>query len=894
VFREDMLYFLLPILAIVAGIVLYLIFAPGPRRWRAYTRAQKLLQADDWREALAIVQGMNPASLSSAWQARLDHLAGECHQRAIDVLLKEKQFEDALDHAHQVIKLLDLDEAEETSRVTGAALAEVRRLFVSGESEPLEAMIARVGKLTSEPPVEATFWHGLNEIRQGQMESSLTTLQTVHEKVGKKYIDPSLYLGFLLHRLGRPQEALRYLADANRLDSNCPFVTWQMGVSMVASGGDSGLAMRALQKALSTRGLLTWEKQPDRLWIESLPEDRSYVRRLASRHRYVCPLLGGDLSILLRQGQLALAQAFYRQDRFQEAAELYGKLLQDSPPTVMLLRGYGLALARQGQHDQAFKHLRIALEQEDPKDSFTAGYLALCGALGKPTNPDDKPRNIGWAIKLLAKYPVPNNAEWSGLIASVHAEARKVGVRLSVEDQELLCDSQASVQAHDPRAAVGYAHLAETFPDAVKPVYAWLYTRAAAVHGINGKNDLDLFARTFQHISGARAYFEKQGWDLGEVEYTYLSRCASQAPGQFPDVLGPDYAKRGEAFLLARSAEQEKAKQINPARESVEVLLSLAPKSVAAHDRLACLHYRTGNVARSMELLDDWHKLAPTDHWPLVRQAIIEQERGNAIRRAEVIGHALRISSGSMRASIAFLGAKLALRESLKTPGASLDAPRNLLELCLDNQAEHFDALWCLAAVRSAQGDRAALADQANRMDRSTVTESRFHYMGAVCHLAAESYEKTLKIAERAARDPALEIEANFVMAWAKLNLAKTEEAMELLRKVADTLASPSAIYAKALLGQLCHQGGNYEEAITWWSALEAPSRGRFALDEPLRHTVLLAGVLALKEKRYEQAADRFREAGKLGLRDKRLSGLITMALVKAGQRLLYEEVGLR
>ena len=36
-------------------------------------------------------------------------------------------------------------------------------------------------------------------------------------------------------------------------------------------------------------------------------------------------------------------------------------------------------------------------------------------------------------------------------------------------------------------------------------------------------------------------------------------------------------------------------------------------------------------------------------------------------------------------------------------------------------------------------------------------------------------------------------------------------------------------------------------------------------------------------------SADRFREAGKLGLRERRLGSLLTLALVKAGQRLLYD-----
>jgi hypothetical protein len=92
------------------------------------------------------------------------------------------------------------------------------------------------------------------------------------------------------------------------------------------------------------------------------------------------------------------------------------------------------------------------------------------------------------------------------------------------------------------------------------------------------------------------------------------------------------------------------------------------------------------------------------------------------------------------------------------------------------------------------------------------------------------------------------------------------------------------------MLGQLSHERGAPDEAVGWWSMLDPAWRSRWNLEEPLRQTVFLAGLVALDEKRFEQAADRFREAGKLGLRDRRLGGLITLALVKAGQRLLYAE----
>ena len=309
------------------------------------------------------------------------------------------------------------------------------------------------------PCPEASFWQGLCRIRQNDSDAAIAALTTAFEQAGKQFIDPALYLGMILHRLGKPAEGLRYLSEANRVDGNCPFVTLQMGMSLVAAGGDMGLAVRALQRALGPRGFGLWAQSPERAWIEAFPEAKSYVRRLASKHPYPCPVLGNDLAAIARLGRIALAQALYRQGSFPESADLYGKLMQEMPPTAPLLRGFGLALARQGKYDLAYKHLRTALEQEEPKDAFTAGYLALCGAMGKPTQADDKPKNIRWAINLLARFQMMGNPEWASLVSAVFAEARSVNMPLSAEDLGRLCDVLASVQATDPQAAAGYMSL---------------------------------------------------------------------------------------------------------------------------------------------------------------------------------------------------------------------------------------------------------------------------------------------------------------------------------------------------------------------------------------------------------------------------------------------------
>ena len=233
--------------------------------------------------------------------------------------------------------------------------------------------------------------------------------------------------------------------------------------------------------------------------------------------------------------------------------------MQDSPPTLPLLRGLGLSLARLQRYDQAFKHLRAALELDDAKDPFTAGYLALCGAMGKPTNADDKPKNVTWGIRLITRYQLSGNVEWAGICSAIFAEARAFKMTLAEEDQVQLCNVLASVNACDAAAAAAYSQLAGTFPQSVVPRHAWLYCQAATAHDFRGPADLDLFALTFRDPKATGDFFTRQKWDLDEVQYSYLERCAKLAPGRFPEALGPAYAAQGETFPAGALAREEAA-----------------------------------------------------------------------------------------------------------------------------------------------------------------------------------------------------------------------------------------------------------------------------------------------------------------------------------------------
>jgi tetratricopeptide (TPR) repeat protein len=900
-----MLYALLAAALAALLVGLWLAFGPGPRRARDYRRARHLAGRGEWPAALALAQKLQAEpGLSPYWRDQLRTLAGDCHQLAADQALKELRFEEGLEHARRAAALLGLEQNEPHERIVERMLAEARRLFSRGETDAVVALVQRAFAVRSPCP-EGSFWMGLCQVRKGDLDAALALVTAAHEQCGKQFIDPPFYLGVLLHRRGQPQEGLRYLAEANRVDGGCPFVTWQMGLSLVAAGGDAWLAARALRRALGPRGLPMWLDAPERAWVEAFPEGLSFVRRLAERNPYACPLLGGDLADIIRQGRQALGDALYRQGEFQESADLFGQILQEAPPTAPLLRGLGLALARLRRYDQAYKHLRTALEEEQPKDPLTAGYLALCGALARPTQPEDKPKNVTWALRLLARYPRVGDGEWGGLLAAVHAEARALGLAVGVEDQVLVCDALAAVQSADATAAAAYRYLAATFPGALKPAHAWLFARAAATGAAPGPGDardLELFARAFADQEAAESFFRRQGWEFADAEYAYLERAASAAPGRFPDALGPGYAARCERALLERSRRAEGAGDARASRAAAETLLRLAPRSPAAHDRLACVLHRAGETDRTAELLAAWQRLEPHDHRPLVRLAVVESERGNADRRAAAVDAALRLTRGPLRAAVAFLGARLVLREaageSAKAAGngapthgpTGLAEARCLLEECLREDPGHPEALWCLAAVRSASGDREGLAVQAEAMDRPGVKHGRFHYLGAVCFLAAGDFGRALELVRRAAyAEPALAGEAYYLAARVHELLGNGPEAREALERAASA-DGPSASHARARLGRLSFAGGAYGQAVRWWERVDPRFRASWGLDEPLRQTALLAGLGEHAAGRYESAAEWFGEAGRLGLRDRRLGPLLTLSLVQAARELLFED----
>jgi tetratricopeptide (TPR) repeat protein len=893
------------VLLLVVGlaVLLWLLLGRGPRLRRGLKHVQRLLRQGDWHQALSLVNDLQlrvrPGSSS---EGRLRSARGECHRAAGAAAVQSGDYEKGLEHHLEAASLLNVNEVEVRAAVIEQMLAQVRQLFASStgtNTEAVHALIGRVLILQSACP-EAYFWQGLCHIREGNSELALQSLSRARAGEGGApygYIDPPLYLGGLLLRHGQPKDALLYLTEANRTDSNCPLVTLQLGRAMIESGGDAQIAVRAMQRALhSQRGLQLWVQSPERFWVEGFPENRSFVRKLAARHRYACPLYGADLPTILREGNIALGQGLYRLGNYQESADVFARVMQEAAPSLPVLRGLGLALARLGRYDQAFKHLRTAHELEEGRERVTAGYLALCGARGKPARPEDKARNVAWAVRLVSKFSAPGDAEWAGLLSQIFAEARALDIALPPEDELLLCDQLASVHAADPQAAEAYHHLAAVNPQLLRSQHAWLYCRAAQQHNVGGAHAVDLFARTFAEREPARAYFTARGWDFDAIEYTFLARAAEQQPGQFPAVLGLDYPLRGEEFLLARAVQEDREQKADVALATAEILHRLAPRSPRAHDLLARLHYRRGSLEPAWHLLEAWHELEPSTPVPLARLAIVQEQLGQVAPCLATIRKALTLAQGRARAEIALLGARLVLagiNSQGPEPRNHPDAVQPALELldeCLKEQPDHAQALWLRAAVRYVLDDRAGLGAQAGAMNRPDVSDARFHYLAGVCRLAAGDYEGVLECCRRAAVDPGFAVESAYLAGWANIYRQDPAGAAEAFRQVARTAESPSAGHAQAILGAIRFHEGAYEEAAHWWKALDTDRRKAWGFDEALQKTTFLAALNAYQSGRFEQAAEKLREAGRLGLRDRRLGPLLTLSLVKAGQKLLYKE----
>jgi tetratricopeptide (TPR) repeat protein len=177
-------------------------------------------------------------------------------------------------------------------------------------------------------------------------------------------------------------------------------------------------------------------------------------------------------------------------------------------------------------------------------------------------------------------------------------------------------------------------------------------------------------------------------------------------------------------------------------------------------------------------------------------------------------------------------------------------------------------------------------------MNRPEVADARFQLLASACHLAAGDHAAALQAAHRAVADSAYAVEAQFVIGLIHLQQGDSAMASAAFREVAAVPQSAALDDSRARLGQISFSREEYDEAIAWWSALDSDKRRLLHLDRPLQALVFLAGIQALRNGDHQEAAARLVEARRLGCEEPRLAALLPLALLKAGQQLLFEENG--
>jgi tetratricopeptide (TPR) repeat protein len=188
-------------------------------------------------------------------------------------------------------------------------------------------------------------------------------------------------------------------------------------------------------------------------------------------------------------------------------------------------------------------------------------------------------------------------------------------------------------------------------------------------------------------------------------------------------------------------------------------------------------------------------------------------------------------------------------------------------------------------------------------MDQPAVADPRFHFVAALAHWLGNDSAAVIASCQRVAAHATsahngrngdttntldVAVESGYLAALAQAQLHDRAAAIESLAPLARKAGSPTLAHAQAQLGAAQFAEGRHDDAIRSWQALDARHRQAWGLAEPLAQTMFVCAFDDLLLGNYEQSADKFRQAGRLGCRDRRLGPLLLLALFKAGQQAVY------
>ena len=275
--------------------------------------------------------------------------------------------------------------------------------------------------------------------------------------------------------------------------------------------------------------------------------------------------------------------------------------------------------------------LRIAHEMEEPKDRVTAGYLALCGAKGKPTQPEDKARNILWALKVVTRFNAPGDREWVALISALFAEVqrwRQRGARASTIN--FTCaniSGRCTPPTRKPPWPITICkppiprRCVRSTPGSIAGQPS--NTRSKAAHA------LELFERTFADPEPGPRLLCREALGLGRAGVHLSgtggrprSRAFSRGPG--PQLCRPRARNCCWPAPKAGTGRPTRCRAGRRPTFSTSLLRTILAASIAW---LSCT-IASGHPEQAVQLLESWYNHHPHDPRPLVRFAILLHQRG--------------------------------------------------------------------------------------------------------------------------------------------------------------------------------------------------------------------------------------------------------------------------
>lgn len=194
------------------------------------------------------------------------------------------------------------------------------------------------------------------------------------------------------------------------------------GSLIIASGAflALGLSIGYYLGKLSPRAAIPEAGEAPRVETQSV----DFIRAEASL-KSVLQVKPGDLPTLIELGNL-----YYDNGRFQEAAEHYGRALEQDPGNVAVRTDRGTCLYNLGRVDEAIAEFRKSLEF-DPSHPQTLYNLGVVYLHGKN---DPLQARAAWERLLAANPSYPQRARLQEMIASLSDAAGSPQPARSAED----------------------------------------------------------------------------------------------------------------------------------------------------------------------------------------------------------------------------------------------------------------------------------------------------------------------------------------------------------------------------------------------------------------------------------------------------------------------------